>query len=152
MKRFAASVVLVGLLTFLLPLAASAVAGEPGTPVQNDRAEVKALQKERIETLAEIVKIVEREYTDGRESRRGVMTAQLKLLDAKVEAADTLEERVARLEEMLTLAKKALELDESRYRTGAGAVYRDVLETKSSYLGVKIRLAKERAKLKPQGK
>jgi hypothetical protein len=70
----------------------------------------------------------------------------MELLDAKVEAAESPEERTVRLEELLAKAKEVLEFAETRDRAGFHVTQADVLEAKSLYLDIKIRLTRERVK------
>ena len=152
MLRFAMSAVLAGLWAFLLPPAAAAAPQAPSEPVQNSLAELKALQKERIETLAKIAKLLKLQYNAGQVDFRRLVAAEMKLIDAKVESADTLSEGIALLEELLAMAKKVLDLTEARYQRGFRVSEIDLLESKTLYLDVKIRLLRERAKVKAQAK
>lgn len=149
MMWFTKSMVLGGVLTFLLPWDAPATSfatEKPGEPSQNQLAELKALQKERIETLTQLAKILEAQYRAGHINLRRLATVEMELLDAKVEAAESPEERTARLEELLAKAKEVLGFAETRYRAGFHVTQADVLEAKSLYLDIKIRLTRERAK------
>lgn len=149
MMRFAQSVTLTGVLTFLLWPAAPCPAQQQQKrePARNSTAELSALQKERAEAFSQLARIQESQYKVGQLELRRLVATETQLLDATVELGGAPEARIARLEELLTKTKGLLEFTELRYRAGYHTTQADVLEIKSLHLNIKIRLAQERANL-----
>jgi outer membrane protein TolC len=73
------------------------------------------------------------------------------LLNAKLDSAESPDERIALLEEQLKVAKETLEMAESKFSSGR-VVQSDVYRAKALYLEIKIKLVRERGKLKPKAK
>ncbi len=113
---------------------------------------MKALQEERIETLTQIARLLRSQYEQGAVEFRRLADAQMELVKAKVECADSVEDSVALLEELLAMAKGVLDVTETRHRAGFRTSQIDVYEAKSLYLNIKIRLVRARAKLKRPAK
>jgi outer membrane protein TolC len=77
--------------------------------------------------------------------------AQAKLLKAKLDAAEKPEERIAVLEEHVKLATTIATETNNRWK--AGVVHElEALDAKASLLDVKIRLLRERSKVKAPAK
>jgi outer membrane protein TolC len=136
----------------LLPLVmVRPASGQQTDVLKSDAAEVKELQKERVAVLTLLVKIVAAQYATGTVDFHQVAQAQRELLDAKVDSAGSPEERIALFEEQLKLASEILKVAQARFESGRVS-QPDVLRAKAFYLDVKIKLVRERAKPKPQGK
>jgi outer membrane protein TolC len=150
MDRLTMAILFGGML--VLPLAmVRPASGRESQLIKNDAAELKELQKERIAALTLLVKIVTNQYRTGTADFHQVAQAQHELLDAKLDSAGSAEERIALLEEQLKLANEAMKVAEGRFNAGRVSQC-DVLRAKAFCLEVKIKLVRERGKLKPQGK
>jgi hypothetical protein len=148
MKRFFIIAVCVNLLVLLL-LAAPLITAEQAGVVQSDPGQIKQLQKERVENLETIVQMMTRLYMQGVAGNdiKQVFSAEIDLINAKLEMTDDLKERIALLEDQSNRAKTMLELAEQRSRLGTLGQL-DALSAKSFYLKAKIDLLKEKQKLK----
>ena len=107
-------------------------------------AEIKALQQERIAALAEAAEYILQQYKEGRIVFGTVVLAQADLVQARLDATDNPEERLALLEKQLQLAETALECAKQRFDVG-GTTKADVLQAKAHALDIKIKLLRERA-------
>jgi hypothetical protein len=151
MHQITRGVVVVGFLAVALhavPLALS----QPAEPVKSDAAELKELQKERIETLTGLVDLVLRQLQSGRTDFTHVVRAQMDLVDAKLDSAENPRERMVLLEEQLKMAQSIL--DDVKRRADIGSpttTGAEVLQAKALCLDIKIKLVRERVKLKAQG-
>lgn len=150
MQRLRMAVLFGGVL--VLPLVMVRLAsGQEGDLLKNDSAELKALEKERIATLTRLVDLVVARYRRGGVDFHEVAQARHELLNAKLDSAGSSEERIALLEEQLKWAKETLNVAEVRFDAGR-VTEPDVCRAKAFCLDVKIKLMRERGKLKPQVK
>lgn len=104
-------------------------------------AEIRGLQKERITTLQRLVEISTDQYSQGRVDFTPVLVAHIELLDAELDGAETLAERIELVSNQLTSAKKAVKMAEDRVRFGA-ATAGDVFQAKSALIRIRISLLK----------
>ena len=106
-------------------------------------AQVKELQKKRIETLTKVVARYERLYQTGQSDFEPVFDVQTQLANARLEASDKHEERVALLTDLVKGASERLRVTDDKYKA---AMVGDAapLQAKSLLLDAKIRLLRER--------
>jgi outer membrane protein TolC len=107
-------------------------------------AQIKELQKKRIETLTRVVARYERLYQTGQSDFEPVFDVQTELASARLEATDKHEERVALLTELVKGASERLRVTDDKYKA---AMVGDVapLQARSLLLDAKIRLLRERS-------
>jgi hypothetical protein len=142
MTRTKLVVVLCGLAAVPVLLAHATAAETKSSP--NYAALIKQLQQERIAALTKVVEMRLEQYRAGRQDSRLLALAQAELLNAKLDAAEKPEERIAVLEEHVKLATTILSETDNRWK--AGVVHEsEVLQAKANLLDVKIRLLQERA-------
>lgn len=108
-----------------------------------DAGTIATVQKERIEALQELVKFCMQQFKHGTTPFDSVASAQEELINARLDATDKGDERVALLTEQLKVADSMLHYIDVRYRAAAGATRADFLRAKSHYLQVKIKLLQE---------
>jgi hypothetical protein len=147
MKRFTSGSVSGVLVAIPLIWACPSAAGQSRNKAEDEAAEVKSLQKELIATLSQKVDVLTRQNQSRTADYDQVCMAQMELYDAKLDATDKPDERVALLEEQLRMAESAQKLTETRFATGQ-VTEANVLSAKSLYLKIKIRLVRERGKQK----
>jgi hypothetical protein len=149
MKRFASAFALAILLAMTAICTCLAAAGPSKENADDETAELKKLQKEQVATLTKEVEILTVQNQAASVDFERLFLAQMELCDAKLDAADTPDERIAVLEEQLKLAESAQQTTEMRFAVGAlGTSQPDVLSAKSLCLKIKIRLVRERGKRK----
>jgi outer membrane protein TolC len=113
----------------------------------SDTSEIKRLQQERIDVLRQAVEVLSQMYLAGVRDFRPLVSAQIDLMNARLDASDQPEERVALLKEQLTLAEKTMQYAEERYKLGAGSQV-DCLQSRALCLDIRIRLLREQARSK----
>ena len=146
MTRSTAATAMTGLLMFTL----STAAAEPTHRASDDdTAQLKALQDERIVTLTELVKWTTQQYQEGRCSIQEFISAQDELVAAQLDSADGHDQRIALLTKQVELADTLLKFAEARHQAGQ-TTRADVYRAKSSVLAAKIRLLRERSGAKPR--
>jgi hypothetical protein len=149
MKRFTSGSISAILLAMLLIWTCPSAAGQSRDNAEDEASELKSLQKEQIAALSQRVKVLTRQNQVGGVDFDQVCMAQMDLYDAKLDATDKPNERIAVLEEQLKMAESAQKLVEMRFATGgAGTTQANVLSAKSLCLKIKIRLVRERSKQK----
>jgi hypothetical protein len=149
MKRFASVFVLAILFAMTTTWTCLLAAGQSKDNAEDETAELKKLQKEQIATLTKRVDIITRQEQAAGVDVTQLFLAQMELCDAKLDAADTPEERIAVLEEQLKVAESAQKVTELRYSVAAASTTQaEVLSAKSLCLKIKIKLVRERGKQK----
>jgi hypothetical protein len=113
------------------------------TEQQNDPIRVKKLRTERVETLKRVVGILGARTREGLVNSFALSVAQVDMLTAQVELAETPAERIALLEEQKLLLKRLLEIVRAQAGTGQGRPW-DVAWTKAIYLDTQIKISQER--------
>jgi hypothetical protein len=147
MKRFASGFVSAILIATPLIWTCPFAAGQSRNNVEDAAMELKTLQKEQIAVLTKKVDVLTIHNRAGTADFEQLLLAQMELCDAKLDAANTSDERIAVLEEQLKLAESAQKLTEQRLAVAAAATTEaNVLSAKSLYLKIKIRLVRERGK------
>jgi CHAD domain-containing protein len=146
MKRFTFAFVPAILLAMSVILIGTTAAGQSRI-AEDQTAELKSLQKERIATLTQMVELLSHQIQSGAVANFSqLFMAQMELCDAKLDATDNLDERIALLEDQLKTAGSVQKQAETAFAAG-GTTQADVLSAKSHYLRIKIRLVRERSKL-----
>jgi outer membrane protein TolC len=105
-------------------------------------AEIKSLQKERVETLKSLVDVYMQFYQGGKIEITPVIGAQTELVTAQLEATENRDERIALLTERLNAVTSFLKLAEQRWMAGMSS-QADVYRAKSLLLDTKIKLLRE---------
>lgn len=135
-------------LTILLMLTAQAVAAEPQLDANdNEAVQLKALQEERVAVLTALVSVVVMQYQGGQCDFNAVSSAHNELVAAQLDSTDDPEKRIALLTQQIEVAGGALNLAEERFSSGM-TTKADVHRAKSLLLGIRIKLLRERSKLK----
>ncbi len=124
---------------------------KPASPTSNliskrrgpANAQIKALQKSRIETLSQLVREYEALSQAGRIDYYYVVDAQNALVDAKLDLAEKPEERVALLTEKMKFAEANWERTGRRFETSLAAKS-DLLWARAFLLDTEIGLSQER--------
>jgi outer membrane protein TolC len=147
MRRFVAGTAVTGLIVVLALVLPSICAEPQGKPKDDDAAQLKALQDERVEVLTELVKCTVAQYQVGGVTIDAVISAQNELVAAKLDATDETEKRIALLTQQLEMVTQLLKITEARHEMGRTTMT-DVYRAKSLLLDVKIKLARERSKHK----
>ena len=114
----------------------------------DDAAELKALQNERIKLLTQVVDILASQYKVGTVDAPQLFSAETDLCNALLDSTDEPEKRIALLTKQLDKANDFVKLMQGRF-AAAGCMQVDLNSAKSQYLGIKIKLLRERNKGKP---
>jgi hypothetical protein len=143
MKRFTIFAVLLGFIVVSLLIARPALTDQQSEKTA-ESTKMEQFQKERIETLEKIVALVK-----GRMAVSATVTdlskAQEELIEAKLEATDKSDERIALLEEQVKIAQDCFKFVDREYKIGFGQVTEfDSLRAKAHCLTIEIKLLKER--------
>jgi tetratricopeptide (TPR) repeat protein len=112
----------------------------------NDKVatQIKALQKEQIDALTQLVKLVEDEYRKGATEFGPLLSAEIALFNAQVDATDNHEGRIAALEEGVKRGTDFVKIADARYNAGTVTVA-EVSQARSHLLDSQIRLLRESA-------
>lgn len=124
-----------------------------GSEVASDdmTAEIKTLQKERVETLKSLVELYVQFYQGGKIDITPVIGAQTELVTAQLESTENPDERIALLTERLNAVTSFLKLAEQRWMAGMSS-QADVYRAKSLLLDTKIKLLREQGARKARPK
>ena len=119
----------------------------------NDKvvAQIKALQKEQVEHLTTLVKLVEDQYGIGATGTDAFVSAETALVNAQVNAADTAEAKILVLTNAAKKETDFLKIVEARFQAGT-ITQAEVCRARSVLLDSKIRLLRERGLQKVQDK
>lgn len=134
-----------------VPIARVKTAEQERPPEEDYTAEIKELQQQRIATLADAAEYTLEMYKEGRHEFDRVVLAQADLVNARLDATEKPDERIALLEQQLKLAEAALDFADGRFRNGLTTRV-DVLQAKANVLDIKIKLLRERARSKAAAK
>lgn len=152
MRLLTRAVVFAGIVAFVLQTAWVSF-GQRAGPLPTETADLKQLQRERIETLGRLVGILLEQFDLGTGTLDfpQFVRAQSELIDAILAAVEKPDERIALVEEQLVTAKRMLQWTEKR-ASGGRSSGADALRAKALCLDIKIKLVRERVRLKAQGK
>ncbi|MGA2254347.1 MAG: hypothetical protein ABSG53_06785 [Thermoguttaceae bacterium] len=118
------------------------------TASDNDAAQLKAEQAERVKVLTQLVDVLASEYKLRTVGFAQVSAAAKELCDALLDSTDEPEKRVALLTKQLDKANDFLKTTQTRYDAGTVAP-KDLFRAKSLYLDVDIKLLRERSGKRP---
>jgi outer membrane protein TolC len=143
MTRWTVAAIAAGVL-----IAASITPGaEPkGESPADVKAQIKALQKERVEALTRLVEVYTVQYKMGTGTFEALVGAQDDLVNAQLDSTEKPEERVALLTGHLKTATDAAKIAQGMVEAGAASqaiIYR----ARSHLLDIKIKLLRERSRL-----
>ena len=110
---------------------------------RNDPLRATKLRTERARAVKRVVAILSRKTRNGLSNSFALRVAQMDVLTAQVELAETPAKRIALLEEQKVLLKRLLETVTAQARSGQGRPW-DVAWTKAVYLDTQIRILQER--------
>lgn len=130
-----------GMSVLLLLAATFALSAADAPPSPATATDVRQLLQERRDVLAQLTEVRQKLYQEGRVAIDAVGRAQLDLLDAELELAETPRERVTACESRLQAATDLEALAQARYQS-AQATFEDVLECKALRLQVQVDLLK----------
>lgn len=122
-------------------LSVSAVLGKDA-PAKSVEQRIADLQAERIKTLGDVVKALERMYRTGVVDLQRLLAGRSELIEARLELATTKAERLALLKEHLDLAKRDEEVAQARLRDGSGSEV-DYLQARATRLQREVSLLRE---------
>jgi hypothetical protein len=128
----------------------SAIATPVGAAEQDLSVQIKALQRERVETLAKLVNYCKAEFAVGAMRCQEVIDAETDLIRAELDATDKPDERIALLTAHVSSQTQFLKSVEYRRQTetlGLANVYR----ARSMLSNTKIMLLQERRAQKAGG-
>ena len=128
-----------------VPMTAAVAQGDKPAKQQKDN-KLDELLKERLETLKEILKQTTHDYHTGKASFERVHHATRALLNAKLEMCTSGKERIAVLEEILTLAKQHEQSAQTRFKAGQ-APATDALLARVVRLEAEIAIEREKSKM-----
>ena len=128
-------------LAILVPIIAAA-------PQPNDAAQLKAAQEERIKIFEVLLKSVTSRYKAGILSYAELYPAQRELCNAKLDATDDPDKRIAVLTQLLEAAGDQLKHQQNNVSRGIGNNEENTFRANAEYLRIKIQLLRERAKSK----
>jgi outer membrane protein TolC len=111
-------------------------------------AEIQADRKEQIETLSELVKLLEKRFRSGTADQDAVICAETALLDARLSAADTAAARILVLKEAIERETALLTTTEDRFKMKT-VTEADLTRARSRLLDTRIRLLRERVAAGP---
>jgi len=138
-------------ITFPLMLAVSLApvlcwGAEPQTKASdNDAAQLKALQEERIKLLDQAVKMLFEQYIREQVDINVLTSAENELCNALLDSTDEPEKRIALLTKHLEMATKVLEMANAKFNNGRTGQL-DSLRAKAVCLDIKIKLLRERSR------
>jgi outer membrane protein TolC len=147
MKRFSVA----GIVACLILAAINIHASAAEVASADVAAQIKTLQKERVETLKSLVELYVQYYREGKIDITPVIGAQTELVNAQLDAAEDREERIALLTERLNAVTSFLKLAEQRWMAGMSS-QADVYRAKSLLLDTKIKLLREQGARKARPK
>ncbi|EAQ78119.1 hypothetical protein [Blastopirellula marina] len=111
-------------------------------------SQIQQLLNRRVDQLRKVSELLAVQFENGGESNYDrLLTVQIKLHEAEIEAAETPEARLAILEAYLKTAKKLADFTDMKFRNGEGSAV-DSLLAQAAATGVEIRLLKARRALK----
>jgi outer membrane protein TolC len=114
-----------------------------------DRAtELKALLKERCDTLSKLLVLLMTRYKAGTVDFAWVAQAERDALKATVELDDSPEKRLAALQKVRDRANEFVQVAEARFKAG-GVDETDVIQARAILLEARIELLREELKAQP---
>ncbi len=137
-----------GLLIFLAIVASAASAEPQPKASDDDAAQLKAAQDERVKVLARLVDVLTGHYKLGLVAFAQVSSAENDLCNALLDSTDEPEKRVALLTKQLDKVNVLLKTTRYRRETAQVDVV-DVYRAEAVYLDVKIKLLRERSRVRP---
>ena len=114
----------------------------------NDAAQLKALQDEQVSDLTRLVDALAVRNKGGSFDVAGLCSAENDLCNALFDSTDDPDKRIAVLAKQLETANDLLKLTQVRFNEGL-VTYVDLGRAKSLYLGLKIKLLRERGRKRP---
>ena len=109
----------------------------------DNAAQRKAAQDERITVLTQLLQVMTSQHDSGTADVAQVCSAEKELCDALLDSTDNPEKRVALLTKQLDKANDFLRIEQARFDSGTLS-QADLLRAKSLHLALKIKLLRER--------
>jgi len=137
----------VSILAIVIALFVSQPAATPPAKTRAPRLDeasqkINALQKERRDTLQQLVKLVQQRHRAGAVSSEAVLRASLKLNQAELDLAENRQRRIAVRKETVELLRRLEKTAKQRFEIGAGS-QDEVLEARAARLQAEIELLRE---------
>lgn len=145
MKRFTIFAVLLGFIVVSLLIARPALTDQQSEKKTSEPTKLEELQKERIEVFEKMIPFFVQQYGSNDVRFTDFSKAQEGLIEAKLEATDKPDERIALLEEQLKIAKQAFHIAEVKFTSG-NKTAAESLQAKAHCLTIEIKLIKEQKK------
>jgi outer membrane protein TolC len=140
MIRLIATSLVLSLLSLFVPIYGSAESWEQDSR-EATKDKIRKLQRERVDVLHQAVQVALAFYREGAKDFRTVDSVQQDLFEAKLDMAETREEKMAVLRSQLKTAKGWLAVAEEMVQAGRTTVL-DVHQARSRILSIEIRLLK----------
>ena len=148
MKRFTICAVLLGFIVVSLLIARPALTDPQSEKKTAEPTKLEELQKERIEALEKIVPILKARLDVNVITITDFSKAQEEVIEAKLDATDKPNERIALLEEQLKIAQDCFKYVDGQYKAGFQQVTEaDSLHATAHCLSIEIKLVKEQKKI-----
>jgi hypothetical protein len=112
-------------------------------------AEIRSLQKERIAILQQAVHLSRTMYEGGRRNFEPVVRTHLELLDAELDGAETVAERIKLLSTQLKMTDESVELTKQLFELGKTSNL-EYTQAKALQIRIKISLLKSRQEQQAQ--
>ena len=146
MKRFTICAVLLGFVVVSLLIARPALTDQQSEKKTTEPTKLEKLQKERIEALVKLVRLLEEQsLPGGLKTFSDFSKAQDELIQCKLEATNKPDERIALIEEQLKIAQGVFKAVENAVKIGFGHFTEsDYQQAKVHCLTIEIKLVKER--------
>jgi outer membrane protein TolC len=151
MKWLTFIAILVGFFAVSLLITRPALTDQQNEKKAVEPAKLEQLQKERIDALEMLVKILTEQYKVGTVSFTELSQAHEDLIEAKLDATDKPNERFALLEQQLMVAQEVFEFIERSVKVDFKITEADYQRAKAHRLAIEIKLTKERDKANPAG-
>ena len=135
-----------GFMAFLVGLVPIIAAESQPKAGNDDAAQLKVAQEERIKIFEVLLRSVTSQYKAGIVSYAELYPAQRELCNAKLDATDDPDKRIAVLTQLLEAAGDQLKHEQNDVSRGIGNNEENTFRANAEYLRVKIQLLRERAK------
>jgi hypothetical protein len=126
----------------IVTIVAGLISGQPATE-KDITAEIKALQHEKVETLAKLVAFRRAEFAEGLPRCEAFLAAEAELIDAQIDAAENAEQRISLLADHVKNQAEFLKIVEGmRQHNSIGLA--EVYRARTLLMNMKIQLLRER--------
>jgi hypothetical protein len=149
MKRFSLIAVLFGFAVVSFSLARPGLSDQQGEKKSDARTKLEQLQQERIESLEKLVDLVKQQFEAGAgayKNLENIIVVQEELIEAKLDATDKPDERIAFLKEQLKFSQEIFAYIKKMHDVGFNATDAEYFRAQAHCLSIEIKIVKEEAK------